>query len=106
MIKSGVLKAACLPTLVVLCAGRLSLFGHFCFEWVTKRCWCLPEEQWTVSPRRGVFALCCLIRASVHLSLHNRPPPQENSSTQGEAGFPYPGMKKINQMQKIGLYLT
>lgn len=97
LIKSGVLKAAaCLPA--VWRAG-LSLSGHFCFEWVTNRCWCLPEERRTVSPRCGLFAFCSLIRARVHLGLHT-PPPKENSSTQGQDVFPYPGMKKLIRCKK------
>lgn len=90
---------------VVLRAGLLSLFGHFCFEWVTNRCWCLPEERRAVSPRCGLFAFCCLIRASVHSSLHN-PPPKGKQQYPGPGCLPILWNEKINQMQKIGLYLT
>lgn len=66
MIKKDMLKAACF-----LCWRFSSLTGRVCFEWVTKRSLCWLGEQWTVSPRCGLFAFGCLISARMPLSLQS-----------------------------------
>lgn len=76
-----------------------SLFGHFCFEWVTNRRWCLPEERRTVSPRCGLFTFCYLIRASVHSSLHKPPKRKQQHPRPGCLLIPW--NEKINQMQNL-----